>query len=174
MLAIRRSVYRPRSSGNGSRAGVIVRMRRDVRETCPACPARGPAHGRTRGNLAGRHRMKLNRRRVLGLAGATLLTAALSPVFARTKPLRVLILGGTGFIGPHFVHALTAGGHQVTLFNRGKRDPEAKQGVEQLLGDRNDNLESLKGRDWDVVIDNSGYTPGQVTLSTDLLRKHSR
>jgi len=118
--------------------------------------------------------MKLNRRRVLGLAGSTLLASTLSPVFARTKPLRVLMLGGTGFIGPHFVHALTAGGHQVTLFNRGKRDPEAKQGVEQLLGDRNDNLESLKGRDWDVVIDNSGYTPGQVTLSTNLLKKHAR
>jgi len=83
--------------------------------------------------------MKLNRRRVLGLAGSTLLASTLSPVFARTKPLRVLMLGGTGFIGPHFVHALTAGGHQVTLFNRGKRDPDAKQGVEQLLGDRNDN-----------------------------------
>ena len=86
----------------------------------------------------------------------------------------MLILGGTGFIGPHFVNALTAGGHEITLFNRGKRDPEAKQGVEQLLGDRNDNLKSLEGRDWDVVIDNSGYTPNQVKLSTDLLKPHSK
>jgi 2'-hydroxyisoflavone reductase len=118
--------------------------------------------------------MKMNRRRAMQLAGSTLLASTLTTAFARPKPLRVLILGGTGFIGPHFVHALTEGGHEVTLFNRGKRDPDAKQGVEQLLGDRNDNLKALEGRDWDVVVDNSGYTPGQVKLSTDLLRKHAR
>jgi 2'-hydroxyisoflavone reductase len=118
--------------------------------------------------------MIINRRRALQLAGSTLLAPAITPAFARPKPLRVLILGGTGFIGPHFVHALTEGGHAVTLFNRGKRDPDAKQGVEQLLGDRNDDLRSLEGRDWDVVVDNSGYTPGQVRLSTDLLRRHSK
>jgi 2'-hydroxyisoflavone reductase len=118
--------------------------------------------------------MNFNRRRALQLAGATLLASAAGPVFAKRKPLRVLILGGTGFIGPHFVHALTESGHQVTLFNRGKRDPDAKHGVEQLLGDRNDNLKSLEGRDWDVVVDNSGYTPGQVKLSTELLREHTK
>ena len=53
----------------------------------------------------------------------------------------MLILGGTGFIGPHFVRALTAGGHKITLFNRGKRDPEVKAGIEQLLGDRNGQVE---------------------------------
>ena len=105
----------------------------------------------------------MNRRDALKAAGSTLLAAAISPVFGKSKSLRVLILGGTGFIGPHFVNALTAGGHKITLFNRGKRDPEASQGVEQLLGDRNDNLKSLEGRDWDVVIDNSGYTPNQVS-----------
>jgi len=114
------------------------------------------------------------RRQVLRLAGSTLLASSLTTAFAAPKPLRVLILGGTGFIGPHFVHALTEGGHRVTLFNRGKRDPDAKQGVEQLLGDRNDNLAALEGRDWDVVVDNSGYTPGQVKLSTDLLKKRSK
>ena len=115
------------------------------------------------------------RRDALKAAGSALIAAAASgPAFAKPKPQRVLILGGTGFIGPHFVHALTTAGHTVTLFNRGKRDPEAKQGVEQLLGDRNDNLESLKGRDWDAIVDNSGYTPGQVKLSTDLLRAHSK
>jgi 2'-hydroxyisoflavone reductase len=118
--------------------------------------------------------MNMNRRRALQLAGSTLLASSMTPAFARPRPLRVLILGGTGFIGPHFVHALTEGGHTVTLFNRGKRDPDARQGVEQLLGDRNDNLKSLEGRDWDVVIDNSGYTPGQVSLSTGLLKKHSK
>ncbi len=113
------------------------------------------------------------RRDALKAAGSALIAAAAGPVFA-TKPQRVLILGGTGFIGPHFVHALTTGGHTVTLFNRGKRDPEAKQGVEQLLGDRNDNLKSLEGRDWDVIVDNSGYTPNQVKLSTGLLRPRSK
>jgi len=116
----------------------------------------------------------INRRHAIQLAGAALLGASIPPSFARGKPQRVLILGGTGFIGPHFVDALQAGGHRITLFNRGKRDPEAKSGVEQLLGDRNDNLESLKGRDWDVVIDNSGYTPKQVELSTSLLREHAK
>jgi len=116
--------------------------------------------------------MTHNRRDVLKLAGYSALAGAM-PALAKSKPLRVLMLGGTGFIGPHFVDALTAGGHQVTLFNRGKRDPEAKQGVEQLLGDRNGDLKSLEGRDWDVVIDNSGYTPGQVKLSTSLLAKHA-
>ena len=117
----------------------------------------------------------INRRDALRIAGAALLTA-LVPAEAKdkVKPMRVLMLGGTGFIGPHFVQALTARGHVVTLFNRGKRDPDAKQGVEQLLGDRNGDLKSLQGRDWDVVVDNSGYTPGQVQLSTDLLRKHSQ
>jgi len=117
----------------------------------------------------------MQRRDALKAAGSALIAVAASgPALAKPKPQRVLILGGTGFIGPHFVHALTGAGHTVTLFNRGKRDPEAKQGVEQLLGDRNDNLESLKGRDWDVVVDNSGYTPGQVKLSTGLLKAHSR
>jgi 2'-hydroxyisoflavone reductase len=115
--------------------------------------------------------MTLNRRHAIKLAGLTAL-GALTPVFAKPKSLRVLILGGTGFIGPHFVHSLTQAGHTVTLFNRGKRDPDAKHGVEQLLGDRNNDLKSLEGRDWDVVVDNSGYTPGQVKLSTTLLAKH--
>jgi len=118
--------------------------------------------------------MTMTRRDALRAAGSALLAAAFAPAQAKGKPLRVLMLGGTGFIGPHFVQALTAGGHTVTLFNRGKRDPDAKQGVEQLLGDRNGDLKSLEGRDWDVVIDNSGYTPNQVQLSTDLLRKRSQ
>jgi 2'-hydroxyisoflavone reductase len=118
--------------------------------------------------------MNFTRREALKLAGTAAAIGMGVPAFAKNKPLRVLILGGTGFIGPHFVHALTAGGHKVTLFNRGKRDPDAKHGVEQLLGDRNDNLKSLEGRDWDVVIDNSGYTPNQVNLSADLLEARAR
>jgi 2'-hydroxyisoflavone reductase len=117
--------------------------------------------------------MRFNRRELLTISGAAATASLIGlPVLAKGKPLKVLVLGGTGFIGPHFVHALTEAGHTVTLFNRGKRDPDAKSGVEQLLGDRNDNLKALEGRDWDVVIDNSGYTPGQVKLSTGLLEGH--
>ena len=77
-----------------------------------------------------RDALKVSRRRHACNAGSI-------PRFAKAKTLKVLILGGTGFIGPHFVDALTAGGHKITLFNRGKRDPEVKPGIEQLLGDRN-------------------------------------
>jgi 2'-hydroxyisoflavone reductase len=87
-----------------------------------------------------------------------------------------LILGGTGFIGPHFVAALTARGHTVTLFNRGRKSPGGAAaggaGVEQLIGDRAGQLEALRGRDWDVVVDDSGYTPRQVTLTAQLLQAH--
>jgi 2'-hydroxyisoflavone reductase len=117
---------------------------------------------------------QLNRRRALQIVGGAALTAIANPVFAKAKSQKVLILGGTGFIGPHFVDALTAGGHQITLFNRGKRDPEVKAGIEQLLGDRNGQIDTLKGRDWDVVIDNSGYTPSQVKATSELLKDHVR
>ena len=115
--------------------------------------------------------MSMNRRDVLKATGGLgVATIASAPAFAKSKPLKVLILGGTGFIGPHFVDVLTAAGHKVTLFNRGKRDPEARPGIEQLLGDRNGDVKSLEGKDWDVVIDNSGYTPKQVELTADLLK----
>ncbi len=116
--------------------------------------------------------MTLNRRALLKISGGTALAALLTPALAKTKPLKVLILGGTGFIGPHFVEVLTKHGHAVTLFNRGKRDPEARPGIEQLLGDRNGDVKSLEGRDWDVCIDNSGYTPKNVKLTADLLKGH--
>lgn len=111
------------------------------------------------------------RRDALQLAAASLAIAA-TPASAKPKPLRVLILGGTGFIGPHFVAVLTAAGHKISLFNRGKRDPSVKLGIEQLIGDRNGPVDSLKGHDWDVVIDNSGYKPKQVRLTGELLKGH--
>ena len=116
----------------------------------------------------------MKRRQILKLTGSTLLMGAVGQAFAKPKTQRVLILGGTGFIGPHFVEALTGGGHKVSLFNRGKREHEEQPGVEQLLGDRDNDLKSLEGREWDVVIDNSGYTPKQVELSTSLLKEHAR
>lgn len=114
--------------------------------------------------------MTFTRREALQFAAS--LAAASAPVLAKQKPLRVLILGGTGFIGPKFVDVLTAAGHKISLFNRGKRDPSVKPGIEQLLGDRNGPVDSLKGRDWDVVIDNSGYKPKQVRLSGETLQGH--
>lgn len=89
---------------------------------------------------------------------------------ATGKPLKVLIFGGTGFIGPHFVRELRGGGHKLTLFNRGKRNPGLFPDIETLIGDRNGQLEALKGRDWDVTIDDSGYFPAQVQVSTQLLK----
>ena len=76
------------------------------------------------------------------------------------KPLKILILGGTSFLGPHQIAYALARGHEVSTFTRGKTipkiHPEIFSQVEQLIGDREDNLEALKNRKWDVVIDNSG------------------
>jgi len=116
--------------------------------------------------------MQFHRRDALKILGGATLATLADSAFAKAKPLRVLILGGTGFIGPHFVDALIAGGHKITLFNRGKRDPEAREGIEQLLGDRDGQIDALKGHDWDVVIDNSGYKPTQVRHTTELLEGH--
>jgi 2'-hydroxyisoflavone reductase len=85
-------------------------------------------------------------------------------------PLRILILGGTGFIGPHQVEYALSRGHSVTLFNRGMTNPELFPGVEKLVGDRNDNLEALVGREWDVVIDNPSMNPAWVRLSAEVLK----
>jgi 2'-hydroxyisoflavone reductase len=84
-------------------------------------------------------------------------------------PLRILILGGTGFLGPHLVENARARGHTLTLFNRGKTHPELFPEVEKLRGDRNGQLEALKGRRWDAAIDTSGYVPRIVKLSAELL-----
>jgi 2'-hydroxyisoflavone reductase len=114
--------------------------------------------------------MQLNRRDALKVLSASVAAALVNPTYAKAKAQKVLILGGTGFIGPHFVKALTDGGHTLTLFNRGKSDPQVDPGIEQLLGDRNGQIDALKGRDWDAVIDNSAYTPKQVKLTSDLLK----
>ena len=84
--------------------------------------------------------------------------------------LNILILGGTGFIGPHLVNHAMQRGHTITLFNRGRTNTHLFPNAEKLVGDRNDNLTALEGRHWDAVIDNSGYTPLQVGRSVDLLK----
>ena len=86
------------------------------------------------------------------------------------RPLRILILGGTGFIGPHEVDYARARGHHLTLFNRGKTNPGLFPDIEQLHGDRNGDLESLKGKRWDVCIDNSASNIEWVRLSAAFLK----
>jgi 2'-hydroxyisoflavone reductase len=108
----------------------------------------------------------------LGLAGVSL--AGATPVAKAAKSLRILILGGTKFIGPHLVEYARARGHVVTLFNRGKTNPHLFPDVEKLKGDRNDDLESLKGREWDAVIDNSAMVPRWVRQSAGLLKDHAK
>ena len=102
----------------------------------------------------------------LAAAGVSLPAAqaqpgAAAPVGKAARPLRLLILGGTGFTGPFQVGYALARGHTVTLFNRGKRpSPEWPGEVEQLLGDRNTgDLKSLAGPEWDVCIDNPTSLP---------------
>jgi 2'-hydroxyisoflavone reductase len=84
--------------------------------------------------------------------------------------LRILVLGGTGFIGPHIVQRALDRGHTVTLFNRGRTNTHLFPGVEKLIGDRTGDLESLKGKTWDAVIDNSARNPVWVRLTAPLLK----
>jgi 2'-hydroxyisoflavone reductase len=100
------------------------------------------------------------------LAGAALGLSACTP---SPDPLRILILGGTGWLGPNQVRAALARGHEVTLFNRGQRDPDMFPELETLIGDRDNDLEALRGREWDVAIDNSATIPRWVKLSTAVL-----
>ncbi len=123
----------------------------------------------------------------LGLTAAKRLAAApvttppsnaetLSDVVDRAPaPLRILILGGTGFIGPHQVRYAQSRGHTLTLFNRGKTNPGLFPDVEKLQGDRAVNdYASLKGRDWDVVIDNPTTFPRWVREATAVLKGHAK
>lgn len=94
------------------------------------------------------------------------------PATAR-RPLRLLILGGTGFLGPYVVDAARRRGLSVTLFNRGRTNPtlfQGAQGVEQLLGDRQAGLTPLRGRSWDVVLDTSAHVPRLAREAALLLR----
>jgi 2'-hydroxyisoflavone reductase len=88
---------------------------------------------------------------------------------ASARPRALLILGGTGFIGPHLTQEALRLGWQVTHFNRGKRDADGVPGVETLLGDRKGQLDALRGRKWDAVVDNTGYIPKYVQMSAELL-----
>jgi len=97
---------------------------------------------------------------VPGLALSPRLSFAADGAAGPAKKLRILILGGTGFTGPHQVRYALARGHTVTLFNRGRQAREWPGEVEELIGDRNTgDLKALEGREWDVCIDNPTTLP---------------
>jgi len=112
--------------------------------------------------------MRMTRRDLVRLSSAALLALSAGEQLASAadtakrpgKPLRILILGGTGFTGPHQVRYALSRGHQITLFNRGKQPHEWPGAVEELIGDRNTgDLKALEGREWDVCIDNPTTLP---------------
>lgn len=123
------------------------------------------------------------RRSFLAAAGAAALGAPLlasAPRMAATfrAKKKILILGGTGFLGPAIVEAARQRGHELTLFNRGKTNPGLFQDLEQLHGQRRrparagapaQDLKALEGRKWDAVVDTSGYFTGEVEDVAKLL-----
>ena len=92
----------------------------------------------------------------------------------KEKPLSILILGGTSFLGPHQIKYALARGHKVSIFTRGKTKPNVNVGVfnevEHLIGDRANNLSALENRKWDVVIDNSGRNVAWTKKTAQLLK----
>jgi len=109
--------------------------------------------------------MATTRRRLIGTTGALASVSALDGSLAfgapaKPKPMNILILGGTGFTGPHQVAYALERGHKVTVFNRGRQGNPWPGRVEELLGDRNTgDLKALEGRTWDVCIDNPTTLP---------------
>jgi 2'-hydroxyisoflavone reductase len=109
------------------------------------------------------------------LGGAAIATGGLTQAAESTeqrgekKSLSILVLGGTGFIGPHMVREALRRGHSVTLFNRGRTNDELFPDLETINGDRGGDLAGLQGRKWDAVIDNSGYVPRHVENSAAVL-----
>ena len=83
--------------------------------------------------------------------------------------MRLLVLGGTKFLGRAAVEVALARGHEVTLFNRGETNPELFPEAEKLRGDRTADLSALDGREWDAVLDPSGYIPSVVRASAEAL-----
>ena len=126
--------------------------------------------------------MTTNRREFVQLtalaAGAAGLAAAARSTTAQageaSDKLKILVLGGTGLIGPPMVEYALARGHELTLFNRGKTNVHLFPDVEKLKGDRNDDISALtnavaEGRTWDVVIDNTASLPRWVAESAGAL-----
>lgn len=85
--------------------------------------------------------------------------------------MKILIIGGTRFLGRHLVTSARARGHEVTLFNRGQTNPDLFRRVKTIRGDRETDLDQLQGQ-WDAVIDTCGYLPRIVKLSAEILKEH--
>jgi 2'-hydroxyisoflavone reductase len=83
--------------------------------------------------------------------------------------MKILILGGTIFLGRHLIEAALARGHQITIFNRGRHNPDLYPEIEKLRGDRSRDLSALRERRWDAVIDTCGYVPSVVRSSAEFL-----
>ncbi len=109
-----------------------------------------------------------------GLANASARSSSAGAA-TRSKPLDVLVFGGTGLIGPPLVEALVARGHKVVIFNRGKTKADLFQGIERILGDRDpskgEGVKGLEGRKFDLVFDDTGYYPRHVKTSSEMLAK---
>src|SRR5262249_51143526 len=86
--------------------------------------------------------------------------------------MKILVIGGTRFVGRHFVDAALANGHEITLFNRGQSNANLYPNVENIQGDRTSesDLAALKGKHWDAVVDTCGYVPGEVRKTAELLK----
>jgi len=116
--------------------------------------------------------MPTSRREFIGasLAAASL---AFAPAGAAGRNLKILFLGGTGFLGPHTVRYALERGHDITLFNRGRTNIDLFPELETIIGNRDpevdEGLDGLKGREWDAVIDTSGYVPRITGASAHLL-----
>ena len=109
------------------------------------------------------------RRELLKMGALLGVPRSLRVLAGEPQPGTLLILGGTGFIGPHLTQEAQRRGWRVTHFNRGKTAADGVAGVETLLGDRKGQLDALRGRSWDAVVDDTGYIPKYVKLSAELL-----
>ena len=88
--------------------------------------------------------------------------------------MRIVVLGGTRFLGRAVADVALARGHELTLFNRGRTEPDLFPTVERLRGDRTGDLSALAGRTWNAVVDTSGFVPAVARASAELLRDSGR
>ena len=118
---------------------------------------------------------------MLPLMGKPFLSSAKPIINSKVKkalhPLKILILGGTGFLGPQQIAYALKRGHTISTFTRGKTKPSVQKdifsNVEQLIGDRENNLDALRGRKWDIVIDNSGNKLKWVKDAVEFLKDNA-
>jgi len=109
-----------------------------------------------------------------GVSGIEITGAADNKARSTTRSLSVLLLGATGYIGPHFVRAALDRGHRVSVFTRGKSEVNLPASVERLVGDRNNDLRAIENRSWDAVIDLATYGPMWVRTLGEAVKQHAR